>query len=230
METDVSQVARLFADPTRAALLVYLLDGRPRPAGELAAAAGVSAQVASNQLARLREGGLLLREAQGRQRRYRLRSVEVARALEALATLQPTPQARRPAPAVPADLRFARSCYDHLAGVLGVSVCEALSRTGFLLQGAKGFRAGAAGEAWLQSLGIEVAQLRAGRRPLARGCLDWTERRPHLAGALGAALLARWLKLEWLVRVHKSRALRLTLKGRRALEKELGLRLPSPSV
>ena len=226
METDVSQVARLMADPTRASLLVSLLDGRPRPAGELAAAAGVSAQVASNQLATLRAGGLLLREAQGRQRRYRLRSVDVARALEALATLQPKPQVQRPAQAVPEDLRFARSCYDHLAGVLGVAVHEALTRAGFLLPVANGFRTTAAGETWLKAHGIEVAPLKAGRRPLARGCLDWTERRPHLAGALGAALLGRWLALGWLVRVQRSRALRLTLMGRRALEKELALRLP----
>jgi DNA-binding transcriptional ArsR family regulator len=227
METDVSQVARLMADPTRASLLVSLLDGRPRPAGELAAAAGVSAQVASNHLATLRAGGLLLREAQGRQRRYRLRSVDVARALEALATLRPKPQAQSPARAVPEDLRFARSCYDHLAGVLGVSVREALTRSGFLFPVAQGFRTSAAGEAWLVALGIEVAELKRGRRPLVRGCLDWTERRPHLAGALGAALLTRCLALGWLVRVQRSRALRLTLTGRRALEKELELRLPA---
>ena len=220
---DVSAVAALLADRTRSAILSSLLDGQPRSAGELALCARVSPQVASNHLARLFSAGLLLREAHGRQRAYRLRGEEVAQALEALAAL--SPGAPVAAPGVPEGLRFARTCYDHLAGALGVAVREAFQAAGWLLPDAAGYRTSAKGEAWLRGMGISVSALQEGRRPFARACLDWSERRPHLAGALGAALLTRWQDVGWLVRVQKSRALRLTLKGRRGLELELRLRL-----
>jgi DNA-binding transcriptional ArsR family regulator len=222
---DVSNVAALMADPTRAAMLASLLDGRPRAAGALAASAGVSAQAASNHLARLLRGGLLLREAQGRQRTYRLRGADVAQALEALAALQPAATVRTPGAAVPENLRFARSCYDHLAGVLGVAIREAFTRARWLLPDEAGYRTTPKGDAWLAQLGIGAEALRQGRRPFAPACLDWSERQPHLAGALGAALLKRWVALGWLVRLPDSRAVRLTLRGRRALESELQLRL-----
>jgi DNA-binding transcriptional ArsR family regulator len=224
---DVSPIAALLADRTRSAILSSLLDGQSRCAGELALCAGVSPQVASNHLSRLFQGGLLLREAQGRQRSYRLRGQGVAQALEALAALGPSSGVSPAAPAVPEALRFARTCYDHLAGTLGVAVREALTGAGWLLAEAKGYRTSAKADAWFLEMGIAVAELKRGRRPFAKGCLDWSERRPHLAGALGAALLTRWLALGWLVRLPKSRAVRLTLKGRRALETELRLRLPA---
>ena len=224
---DVSSVAALMADPTRAAMLSALLDGRSRAAGELAACAGVSAQAASNHLSRLLLGGLLLREAHGRQRSYRLRGEEVAHALEALAALQPSPAPRVAPSGVPQALRFARTCYDHLAGVLGVAVTEALVATGRLLPEGQSYRTSAKGEAWLGQLGVRVADLQRTRRPFARGCLDWSERRSHLAGALGAALLTRWLDEGWLVRLPQGRAVRLTLKGRRGLETELRLHVPT---
>jgi DNA-binding transcriptional ArsR family regulator len=223
---DVSPVAALLADRTRSAILSSLLDGEPRSAGELALSAGVSPQVASNHLARLFQGGLLLREATGRQRHYRLAGEEVAQALEALAALKP-PTPVLAAPAVPEGLRFARTCYDHLAGTLGVAVREALTGAGWLLADRSGYRTSAKADAGLGKMGISVAALQQGRRPFAKGCLDWSERRPHLAGALGAALLTRWLELGWLVRLPKSRAVRLTQKGRCALESELRLRLPA---
>jgi DNA-binding transcriptional ArsR family regulator len=224
---DVSPMAALLADRTRSAILCSLLDGQPRSAGELALCAGVSPQVASNHLARLFQGGLLLREALGRQRTYRLRGEEVAQALEALAALGPSALVSTSAPGVPEGLRFARSCYDHLAGTLGVAVREALTEAGWLLADTSGYRTSAKADTWLEVMGIAVGELKRGRRPFAKGCLDWSERRPHLAGALGAALLTRWLELGWLVRLPKSRAVRLTLKGRRALESELRLRLPA---
>jgi DNA-binding transcriptional ArsR family regulator len=222
---DVSEMAALMADPTRAAMLASLLDGRARAAGALAASAGVSPQVASNHLSRLLRGGLLTREAQGRQRTYRLRGAEVAQALEALAALQPAARVATPDSPVPQHLRFARSCYDHLAGVLGVAIREALTRGRWLRPDAAGYRTTPQGDAWLAQLGIGVEALRRRRRPFALACLDWSERRPHLSGALGAALFARWLALGWLVRLEDSRAVRLTLRGRRALESELQLRL-----
>jgi DNA-binding transcriptional ArsR family regulator len=224
--SDVSPMAALLSDRTRSAILCSLLDGQSRSAGELALCAGVSPQVASNHLCKLLEGGLLLRKAQGRQRNYRLRGEEVAQALEALAALGSSPHATASGPAVPEGLRFARSCYDHLAGVLGVAVREALTGAGWLLADTGGYRTSATGDTWFAQMGIAVGELRRGRRPFAKSCLDWSERRPHLAGALGAALFSRWLALGWLARVPKSRALRLTLKGRRALESELRLRLP----
>jgi DNA-binding transcriptional ArsR family regulator len=221
---DVSAVAALMAEPTRAAILTSLFDGQRRAAGELARAAGVSPQAASNHLARLLSSGLLLVETQGRQRRYRLASSEVAHALEALGALaSPAPAASR----VPEGLRFARSCYDHLAGVLGVGLTEALTQGRFLLKTGGTYRATPAGEARLSGWGIPLEALRAGRRPFARACLDWSERRHHLAGSLGAALLERFLASGWVVRLAESRAVRLTLKGRRALESEVRLRLPA---
>jgi DNA-binding transcriptional ArsR family regulator len=222
---DVSPVAALMADPTRAAILASLLDGRARASGELALCAGVSPQAASNHLSRLLAGGLLALEAQGRQRAYRLRGEDVARALEALAVLEPRARVRS-VKAVPETLRFARSCYDHLAGVLGVAVTEGLVARGLLLEEGQAYRPTRKGAAWLLEMGIRCRELKEGRRPLARPCLDWSERRPHLAGALGAALLGRWLDVGFLARLHGSRAVRLTLKGRRGLESGLGLRLP----
>lgn len=221
---DVSAVAALMAEPTRSAILSCLLDGRTAAAGALAASAGVSAQVASNHLARLRKSGLLLVETQGRHRRYRLASGEVAHALEALAVLAPPP---RPAARVPEGLRFARSCYDHLAGVLGVALTEALTTGGFLRRDGPSYRPTPLGETLLAEWGISLGALKEARRPVARACLDWSERRHHLAGSLGAALLGRFLHSGWLLRVQGTRGLRLTLKGRRALEAQLRLRLPA---
>jgi DNA-binding transcriptional ArsR family regulator len=223
---NVSAAAALMADPSRAAILVSLLDGQARAAGELAALAGVSAQAASNHLSRLLSNGLLVVETHGRQRRYQLSGGEVAHALEALAALAPAPSRGQASP-VPEGLRFARTCYDHLAGALGVAVAEALTRGGLLLEEGPGYRATPRGEAHLLRWGIASCELREARRPFARRCLDWSERRHHVAGALGAALLRRLLDFGWVVRTPGSRAVRLTVKGRRALETELRLRLPA---
>jgi DNA-binding transcriptional ArsR family regulator len=223
---DVSAAAALMADPTRAAILANLLDGRSRAAGELAALAGVSAQSASNHLSRLLSNGLLVVEARGRQRRYRLSGGDVAHALEALAALAPAPPHGQ-ASAVPEGLRFARTCYDHLAGVLGVALTEALTRGGLLLEEGPLYRATPRGEAHLERWGIALGKLREARRPFARRCLDWSERKHHLAGSLGAALLRQLVDFGWVVHLPGSRAVRLTLKGRRALETELRLRLPA---
>ena len=219
---DVSGVAALMAEPTRAAILTRLLDGRARAAGELAACAGVSAQAASNHLSRLLSSGLVVVRPAGRQRHYALSRREVAEALEALAALAPEAAASP----VPLGLRFARTCYDHLAGTLGVALTEALLEKGLLLKDGPGYRTSPRGEAHLAGWGLGLTALRQGRRPFARACLDWSERRPHLAGALGAALLEKFLQLRWVARPSSGRALRLTLGGRRALESQLHLRLP----
>lgn len=215
---EISSVAALMADSTRSQMLLHLLGGQALTAGELARGANVSPQTASNHLAQLLAGGLVKVAAQGRHRYYALSGPEVAQALEALAVLEVSPP-RKIRPRVPADLQFARCCYDHLAGTLGVQVLCALKNKGFLRVDLTVTDAGAA---WLTTLGIDMSTLQAQKRALTRPCLDWSERRPHLGGALGAALLSQLLTLGWLAR-QEGRALRLTVPGRLALERELGI-------
>jgi DNA-binding transcriptional ArsR family regulator len=220
----VAPVAALVADRTRAAMLLALGDGRALPACDLALEGGVKAPTASAHLAKLVGGGLLRMERRGRNNVYRLASPQVARLLEALATL---------APAVPPgsfrearhgrDLRLARSCYDHLAGRLGVAVTEALVRGGALRARGGAYLLTARGARTLGRLGVDLAAARAGRRAFARPCLDWSERRHHLAGALGQALLARLLDAGWLERRARGRALVVTERGWRSLRAALGV-------
>ena len=223
---NLSPVATLIGDPTRSALLAQLFDGAARTAGELACGAGVSPQVASNHLAKLLAGGLLALEVQGRHRYYRLARPEVAQALEALAGLgmpEPANTPRRVELKVPPELRFARTCYDHLAGELGVAMSRALLQRGYLLEEDARFETTPEGEAWLAGFGVPITELRRSRRTFARRCLDWSERRPHLGGALGTAVLKRLLDLGWVVRIPGNRAVRLTVAGSLALERELDL-------
>ena len=191
----MARIAGLVGDPTRAAMLVALLDGRPRTAGELGRLGGVAPSTASGHLAQLLEGGLVACEADGRRRLYRLASPETAELLEALARLAPPtrPRSLRGVDRAHA-LRAARLCYDHLAGVLGVAVTEGLVGRGVLQLAPDGSAYGVTsdGEAWLDRLGVDVAAARLRRRSFARACLDWSERRPHLAGALGAVWRARF--------------------------------------
>lgn len=221
----LAPVASLIGEPARASMLARLLEGTARTAGELAREAGISPQTASSHLAQLREGGLVRVEAQGRHRYYRLAGPDVARALEALSLL--APEARAPVQ-TPQPLRFARTCYDHLAGWLGVALAEALERRGDLESTDETYALTPRGEATLTRLGVDLAAARQGRRTFARRCLDWSERRPHVAGALGAALLQGLLERGWIARAREGRAVRLTVAGRVALERELGLRLPGP--
>jgi DNA-binding transcriptional ArsR family regulator len=215
-------------EPTRAAMLVSLLDGCARTASELAACAEVSPQVASNHLAKLLEGHLLTLETQGRHRYYRLASPEVARALEALAAIS-RPSKHHASPKVPRDLQFARTCYDHLAGRLGVVVTEGLLEQKYLLEKSSDYGLTLAGEQWFADFGIDVRALKDSRRSFARRCLDWSERRPHLAGALGAALFWQLQGLGWVIQ-KKGRAVRLTVAGRSGLERELELKLGSSEL
>ncbi len=219
----VSGVAALIADPTRATMLSLLMDGAARTAGELARAANASPQAASNHLTQLLAGGLVKVAAQGRHRYYALSGPEVARVLEALTVLQTSPAVRAAGPRVPTELKAARSCYDHIAGELGVQITERLIGRGWLVPAADVFHLTPAGEAWFAGIGVDLPALRRGKRAFARACLDWSERRPHLAGTLGAELLRRALELGWVLR-GEGRALHLTVEGQRALEQEIGLR------
>lgn len=223
-DPDIASVATAVGEPSRAAMLVALLEGPPLAARELARRAGVSAQTASSHLARLVEARLLTSRAQGRQRLFQLAGPEVVTLLEALAVLAP----RTPAHLVTdgrgaTALREARTCYDHLAGRLGIRVTDFLLERAFLQRHGDAFQVTRTGDTWLRDFGISMEVLRAGRRPLTRACLDWSERRPHLAGALGAALTERFFERGWLTRLRGPRAVRLSERGRAALSGEWGM-------
>jgi DNA-binding transcriptional ArsR family regulator len=224
-QPNLAAAAFLIADPARATMLMALLDGRARPAGELAFAAGVTAQTASAHLGKLLAGGLLAVETAGRHRYYRLSGAHVAFALENLATIGPVEPLRRKPPGREAQrLHFARCCYDHLAGRLGVAVTHGLREKGFLTAGAdRQFAVTPAGLEWFARIGLDVAALKPSRHGLARQCLDWTEREHHLAGPLGVRFMSLLCAKGWLLRSNASRAVQVTPKGWIGLKAELGL-------
>jgi DNA-binding transcriptional ArsR family regulator len=219
----VAEAASLIADPARAAMLIALVDGRALPAGELAYCAGVTAQTASSHLAKLVDGGLMAVEQEGRHRYYRLAGAHVGEALERLAAIHAAGPVRRKAlDAKARDLRFARCCYDHLAGQLGVAVTDALRRREFLVPAeGKTFDVTPAGAAWFGGVGVDMAALKPTRRGLARQCLDWTERSHHLAGPLGVAFMSALCEAGWLRRSRAPRGIDVTPKGRVGLKREL---------
>ena len=219
----LAEIAALFGDPTRAGIVTSLWDGRARPAGELARLAGVTPATASGHLARLVEGGVLRVEPRGRHRYYRIAGPGVADALETLGQLL-SPKVASPANGVPEPLAQARMCYDHVAGRLGVGITEALLERRLLQWREQSFALSTAGRRWFERNGVDVGALERGRRPLLRGCLDWTERREHLGGALGAALAMHLLERDWIRRERGSRALLVTREGRAGLSRTLGVR------
>ncbi|MFE9426792.1 ArsR/SmtB family transcription factor [Kitasatospora sp. NPDC006697] len=220
---DLAALAGLLADGTRATFCLALLDGRAWTANELARHAGVAPSTATGHLNRLVAGGLLTEERQGRHRYVRLADPETADLIEHLA-------ARAPRRADPPNsllavhrgraLARARTCYDHLAGTLGVAITTAMTGRG-LLSWEHGLSLTPAGAAWLTGLGIALPP--ATRRPPVRSCLDWTERRPHLAGAAGAALCAHAFAAGWVEPVGTGRAVALTTLGERVLAEGIGL-------
>lgn len=224
-QPNISSVAFLIADPARAAMLMALVDGSAMPAGELASAAGVTAQTASAHLAKLLHGGLLSCEQQGRHRYYRLADLHVAAAIEQLAAISSVDAVRRrPMNRATQDLRFARCCYDHLAGQLGVAVTQALQQRRFIAAGAdKQFDLSAAGSAWFAAVGVDIGALKPTRHGLARQCLDWTERSHHLAGPLGVELMKALCAAGWLRRTKSSRAVQVTPKGWASLKAQLDI-------
>lgn len=232
-ECDVADAAALLGEPARAAMLLAVLDGRALPAGELARHARVAPATASAHLARLVAGGWLAAERHGRHRYFRLASPAAARAVEALALVAPV----RPGALVTGPrpaLRLVRTCYDHLAGWLAVRMAEALVVRDALTLDERGFLPGKHAGASFAALGVDFAavqaQARGGRRALARVCPDWSERRPHIAGALGAALLRAALERRWVERLPAGRALRVTAAGRRGLASTLDIRVSDALV
>jgi DNA-binding transcriptional ArsR family regulator len=222
---NVSVVASLIADPARAAMLTILLDGRALPAGELAYAGGVTAQTASSHLAKLLDGGLVTVESEGRHRYYRLADARIAQAIEQLATIRPVGPVRRKALSPQAkQLRFARCCYDHLAGQIGVAVARGLQERSYIVAAPeKRFDVTPSGVAWFGGIGLDVTCVNPTRRGLARQCLDWTERTHHLAGPLAVQFMSVLCMSGWLWRETDSRAVRITPKGRQELKRHLGV-------
>lgn len=220
---NITNIAALIGDHARAEVLTVLMSGMALTATELADAAGVTRQTISTHLAKLEDAGLLSVEAQGRHRYFRIADAEVAQLLESLMGVAfGTGAVRvRSSPREPA-LRKARVCYDHLAGELGVLVYESLAQRGAFVLGADGIALTDAGRDAVRALGIDTGKLPASRRPFCRTCLDWSERRYHLAGQLGTALLDRFEQLGWARRVPDSRVLAFTPDGEAALRAWLG--------
>jgi DNA-binding transcriptional ArsR family regulator len=228
---DIAPVAALMADPARASMLGAMLGGQPLAAGELSQIAGVSPATASAHLAKLLDGGLVAVTKQGRHRYYRLSGHEIATVLEAIAEISPVHPVRSLRQSREADaLAQARTCYDHLAGRAGVALFDALLHQRVLTGSGTGtdakYRVTADGADKLGDFGVDVAEVSRSRRKFAGACLDWTQRRPHLNGALGAAMTTRLLDLGWIERGPSKRAVRLTDPGRDGLAATFGWSAP----
>ena len=218
---ELAPVASLLADPTRSRILEELLGGVPLPVGALAARAGIAPSTASEHVAKLEQAHLVAVNPNGRRREVTLAGPHVAEALEALSRLgEPKPAIGLKAVNRQQALRQARSCYDHLAGQLGIALADALVRRGTLDATDGAFALTRTTDPLFATLAVDVDALRQGRRMLVRACTDWTERRPHVAGALGKALLDGMLENKWLRRRTDGRALDLTPEGARALHAE----------
>jgi DNA-binding transcriptional ArsR family regulator len=223
---EIAEIASLVGDPARANILCALLDGRALTASELAYSAGISPQTASGHLAKLAGANLIRLAKQGRHRYYRLAGPQIGRMLESIVTVANAgPPRYRPRTKREEHWRKARTCYDHFAGLLGVGIADALAAGGHLVLGEEGGDVTASGETLLSGMGVDLARARAGKRVFCRPCLDWTERRPHLGGAVGAALATRCFELGWIERMRDKRGLNITAKGERGLLEVFGLSL-----
>lgn len=226
LNRNVSSIASLISDPSRAAILLHLLDGRCHPAGDLAAAAGITPQTASFHLAKMAELGIVTVEKHGRHRYYRIAQASDAEMIEQLLSFA------GPAPVVSLrqsdqmkKLRHARMCYDHLAGEAAVRMAESLQRAGHLQKDGLQLHVTASGERFFADFGLDLPQLRKKRRAFSRCCLDWTEREHHLAGALGQGLTERMFAMDWFRREEQSRAVRITQEGRQGMAERFGIQL-----
>jgi len=225
-----SAIAATIGEPARARMLYSLMDGHARTSTELAVVGGVSPSTASVHLQRLKSANLVRVIGQGKHRFYSLESPQVARTLEGLSILAGTSR-KKFVPNTPSELRTARTCYDHLAGTIAVVLHDRFHALGWLsrpvIRGDKSYSVTAQGEKAFASLGLDLAAVRSLRRRFAPPCLDWSERRPHIGGALGAALLNLALRRKWVVQQLDSRALHITRQGHREMQARLGP-LPLP--
>jgi len=225
-----AEIAALAGDPTRANMLHALMDGRALTASELARVAGITPQTASGHLARMTDAGLLSVEKQGRHRYHRLASPAVARMMESIMQVASDLAPRKRLSVGPRDqaLRNARTCYDHLAGRLGVALADGLTAQGHADLSGEAAIVTESGIAFLRTIGLDLDAVMARKGPgraLCRACLDWSERRPHLAGAIGAALCTHSFAQGWIRRLDGTRAVSVTPKGRQVFESRFGARL-----
>ena len=221
----IAELGALLSAPPRVEILTHLLDGARYPAGALAVAAGLSPQAATAHLAKLTRGGLLRMTRSGRTRLFEISRPEIGHMLEALGAAT---QARPQGPHGPASgdaIRLARSCYDHLAGQVAILLTRAWVERGVLKGPGLAFELTSYGEQWFGDRGIDVFALRCQRRTFVRGCLDWTERQPHLGGALGAAWFRHCLAERWIARIPATRAVRISDDGRKAFRRMLGFEI-----
>jgi len=219
----LTHVGALLADRTRASLLTVLIDDRARTGGELARLVGVAPSTASEHLSRLLDAGFVTVESQGRHRYFRLAGPDIAELLESLGAVDaPAAAGDAHGSRAPSELLFARSCYDHLAGQLGVRIYDQMLASGHLRLAGGRLNLTPSGEQLLADLGVNVQAMRPTKtRPIVRSCLDWTERRHHLAGAAGAALFHALLTRGWIARGSRPRSIRITNAGQRGLEQAL---------
>jgi DNA-binding transcriptional ArsR family regulator len=228
MNPNVTEAAQLIGDPSRLAMLMSLLEGKALPASDLAHAARISPQTASSHLAKLVEGGLLLHESYGRHKYFRLANHEVAHALESLLAISPPKPIRSLRESDELNhLRHARTCYDHLAGKIGVALTDRLVDMRWLEESGKDYVLSSEGKEKLQNWGVEFEAFPKKRRHFARQCLDWSERRSHLAGSLGSAITTQLFELKWIERLPNGRAVRVTNEGVQGLGSEFGLHYSS---
>jgi DNA-binding transcriptional ArsR family regulator len=224
-DASLSRIAAAIAEPARARMLCCLMDGHARTSTELAVVAEVSPSTASVHLSKLKEQRLVTVLAQGKHRYYSLESESVAAAIEALMVVAGGPR-QRFVPNTPSRLRAARTCYDHMAGEVAVSLHDRFKELGWLRSSSAGndaYDLTERGAKELEALGIDIVATRTLRRRFACSCVDWSERRPHIGGALGAALLKTALKRKWVVQDLDSRALSVTRNGRREMRTRFGI-------
>jgi DNA-binding transcriptional ArsR family regulator len=220
----IAEVASLIGDAARANILSALMGGQALTAGELARHAGVTAQTTSSHLGKLTDAQLIIVEKQGRHRYYRLASSDVAHAIHALmAVAAAGPKRHHPIGPKDEALRLARTCYDHIAGRLAIALTDALTTNGYVALADGAGLISDEGRRFFCDFGLDLEGVTGSRRPLCRTCLDWSERRPHLAGRLGAVLLDRSLDLGWISRMPESRALLVTRAGESGFGKTFGL-------
>jgi DNA-binding transcriptional ArsR family regulator len=225
-DADLAAVGRMLGDSHRARFVLALVGGEELTAGELAARSGASSSLASAHLTKLLEAGLVRAEKRGRERHYRMASPQVAQAVEGLLAIAPARKATGLRESARGKaIQRARTCYDHLAGELGVSLVDAMEHERLLDPLEHGWGVTARGERRLGQLGLELGALRRAHRTFIRPCLDWTQRRPHVAGALGAAITQRFFELGWIERLPGSRAVRVTPQGERELLAHFAIRV-----
>lgn len=223
MENQFKQVASLIGDPTRATIMWTLLDGKAFTATELAIAVDTSPQNISMHLTKLVQADLLSVESQGRHKYYKFSRKEIAYAIEAMANLMPQPAAKNNLTNDFSAIKYCRTCYDHLAGKVGVLITDSLLKQKIIIDTNNTFKLSNKGEKWFSSIGISIEDLKQQRRSFIRPCLDWSERRHHIAGSLAASLLDTMLSSDWIRKTKNSREIIITAKGQKKLYEHFDL-------